>query len=159
MHKHTRSHTICSVTALNGKTHFILSNKSFIIQLMQPSRWQEQMTNTPGQSILPQGDGHEEALPTRQGTWWKPKSLIYCGLTKTLCLKSLTEDEQQCWQAQDRAGKGTTFEELCSEPLFGFTSPVVKLMCHNPSSFWGCCVLSSPLTCDILHGDPLQFEK
>lgn len=38
-------------------------------------------------SPCPQGDGHEEALPTRQGTWWKPKPLISCGLTKTPCLK------------------------------------------------------------------------
>lgn len=147
MHKHTRSHTICSVTALNGK---ILSNKSFSMQLMQPSRWQEQRTSTPEQRVhphAPRAMDTRKLCPPDKELGENPNP--WSGLTKILCLKSLTEDEQQRWQAQDRAGNGTTFEELCFEPLFGFTFPAVKLTGQNPPSFQGCCVLSSPSTCSI----------
>lgn len=106
------------------------------------STWQV-LLNTVSFLMLPRE--HKEALPTRQGTWWKPKLLIYCGLTKILCLKWPTEDEQHCWQPQDRAHNGSTIENLCFEPLFGCISPAVKLSCCNPSSFQGYCVLSSPL--------------
>lgn len=89
---------------------------------------------------------------TRNLNYWSTVGL------QRYCLKSPTEDEQQCWQAQDRARNGSTFENLCFEPLFGFIPPAVKLTYCNPPSFQGYRVLSSPLTFGIMDEDPLQFE-